>query len=300
MVILGNIITLADAFQLPDLQMLAWHHEGRLNGFLGQPNEYGAFLVIFLPATVALFTLESGTRRFLAAIGALATFVCLLLTFSRGSYVGVFLGLLLGAVFLRKYVPIHLVTSVAIAIGIVSAIAIPLLFFVGFDDEFRDRFSLFGGDTHTMTTGRSTLWLRALSVMSREPISFLTGYGWYSYSSFSEFRLSVHNVYIYYLFNLGVIGLTLFLTTFMATFVKLRQGIAFASGANKSLLVSATIGIFGICVTLNFSEIYATVPLMWAFIGLALRLAISQGDEVKALTSSRNFDRSLPDTDRGL
>ena len=89
LVILGNIITLADAFQMPDLEMLEWHYEGRLNGFLGQPNEFGAFLVIFLPATVALFTVETGIRRIIAAIGVLATFVCLLLTFSRGSYVGV-------------------------------------------------------------------------------------------------------------------------------------------------------------------------------------------------------------------
>jgi len=275
LVMLGNILTFADAFQLPDLQMLRLDGEGRVNGFLGQPNEYGAFLALFFPATVAVFVSESGIRRIVAAIGVLATFLCLLLTFSRGAYVGVALGLLGGTIFLRNYVSVLAVTRIAIAMAIVIAIAIPLLFVAGYENLIVDRISLLSGSVDTVTTGRSTLWLRALSVMREEPVSFLTGFGWNAYDSFEEFRFSIHNSYLNYLFNLGLIGLTLFLTTLLAVLITLRRGIVSASGVAKSFLVAATLGATSICVTMFFAEIYTAGLLMWAFVGLALRLAIA-------------------------
>lgn len=292
MVILGNIITLADAFELLELEMLVWHKEGRLNGFLGQPNEYGAFLVIFLPATLALFVVETGLRRVLAAIGVLTTFVCLLLTFSRGSYVGVVLGSLLGAGFLRKYVPAIVVTRVAIAMVVSVAIVIPLLFVAGFEDEFRDRFSLLGGSADTMTTGRSTLWQRAFSVMLQQPISFLIGFGWNAYDSFREFRLSIHNTYFNILFDLGLIGLTLFLTILSAVLVTLRRGIALASDVTKSFLVAATFGVASICITLFVAEIFVAGLLMWAFIGLSLRMAVETYGECERAAKSVGAERT--------
>jgi O-antigen ligase len=292
LVVLGNILTLADAFQLLDLGMLAWHHEGRLNGFLGQPNEYGAFLVIFLPATVALFIVETGIRRVLAAIGVLTTFVCLLLTFSRGSYVGVILGSLLGAVFLRKYVPLLVVTRVAIAMVVTGAIAVPLLFIAGFDDVFRDRFSLTGGNVDTLTTGRSTLWSRAFSVMLQQPISFLTGFGWNAYDSFREFRLSIHNVYFNHLFDLGLIGLTLFVSTLSAALFTLRRGVEASAGDIKAYLVAVTVGTIGICVNMFSGEVYTTGLLMWAFIGLSLRMAVETYGESERAAKSVGADRT--------
>ena len=232
-VFVGNALTLADAFHMPDLPMLSWHHEGRLNSFLGQPNEFGVFLVFFLPATVALFVVETGIKRFLAGIGVMLGFVCLVLTFSRGSYVGILLGSLFGAVYLRKFVSPIVAVRIGTAMFAIGVIAIPLLFAAGFDGVFRARFSLFGGNTDTLTTGRSTLWLRALSVMAEQPVSFLTGYGWNAYESFKEFRLSVHNTYLNYLFNLGAIGLTLFLMTISAVLVTLRRGLSVATGVRK-------------------------------------------------------------------
>lgn len=289
MVVVSSIITIADAFGVPDLAILEWHSEGRLNGFLGQPNEFGTFLVFFLPATVALFVVETGIRRFFAAIGVLASFVCLLLTFSRGSYVGISLGLLAGAVLLRQYVPMRAVTTSIIALVVVSAIAVPLLFIAGFDEVFRDRFSLLGGDTHTMTTGRSTLWSRALSVMTESPISFLTGYGWNAYDSFREFRLSIHNTYLNYWFNLGLIGLALYLRILWAVIVMLRRGVASASEIDKAFLIATTFGFLGICITIFVAQVFTTDLLMWAFLGLTLRLAVTAEAGQKSTTESVEF-----------
>jgi len=291
MVILSNIVILADAFGVPDLEILDWSREGRLEGFVGQPNQYGAFLAIFLPATLALVIAESGARRVLAAIGAVVSLVCLILTFSRGSYVGVVGGSILAVIFLRKYLSMSVIARVAVALVVVTAIAVPVLYVAGFKDIFLDRFSLTGGDAHTLTTGRSTLWTRAISVMLEQPISFLVGYGWNAYDSFREFRLSVHNAYLNYLFNLGFVGLALFVSVLAAVLVNLRRGVSHASDTMKVYLVAAVFGVTSICVNLLFGEIYNTALLMWAFVGVALRLAVAAYDQQAAFAETDSFER---------
>ena len=272
---LANFVTLADTFRLIDILVLDENYEGRLQGFPGQPNKYGALLSFFFPATIALVLIETGLRRWVAVLGSIATLLCLVLTFSRGSYVGVIFGAVVGAFFLRKYVPLSLVGKTLTVVVLALVISGPVLFLSGYDEIFRDRFAMLGGSAHSVTTGRSTLWLRALLVMAREPMTFLIGYGWQAYDSFSEFRLSVHSVYLNYFFNLGIIGLTLFLTILAATCTNLRRGIASAEGAAKALIVGTTFALISVCGTTIFSEFYGAELLIWSFVGLALRVCVN-------------------------
>lgn len=275
LVMFGNVLTLVDAFGLPDLAILEIHYSGRIQGFIGQPNDYGAFLAFFLPATIALFISEIGFRRVMAGFGVIATFICLLLTFSRGSWVGVILGAVVAAVFLRKYVAARTVTiAVTSAIG-ACAVTVPLLFLTDFGEIFAERLSLLSGDADTVSQGRSTLWLRALSVMMEHPQTFITGYGWNAYGSFREFRLITHNTYLHHLFNIGTIGLTLFVTLLLGVLAELRRAAGAMSGIDRSFVVSAIFGFSALCVCMFFSEIFHGGLLIWAYIGLVLRLTIT-------------------------
>ena len=297
LIMLGNILTLADAFQLPDLEILTLGYDDRIQGFIGQKNQFGAFLAFFLPATLGVFLSEIGIRRIAAGVGVLATFACLLLTFSRGSYVGVVLGALLAGIFLRKHISARTMTRTAIIATVACTAAVPLLFVAGYGDLILDRFSLLSGSVDTVSQGRSTLWLRALSVMTEYPVTFVTGYGWNAYANFSEFRLALHSVYFDYLFNLGLIGLVLFLTTLFGVFVVFRQGVVSASGIARSFLVLATFGVAAVCVAMFFSEVYYAGVLIWAYIGLILRVAIASevngSSRGRRLGSSGDIGRSL-------
>ncbi len=274
LVMLGNAVTLADAFGMPDLGMLAVHYSGRVQGFIGQPNDYGSFLSFFLPATIALFVTEAGFKRFLAGIGVLATFVTLLLTFSRGSWLGVVVGAVAAAFFLRKHISMRAVTLSVTAAIAATVITVPLIFVSGFGEIFMDRLALLSGDAHTLSQGRSTLWLHALSVMMERPETFITGYGWNAYANFREFRLVTHNTYLAYLFNIGLIGLVLFLSTLSGVFTKLRWAVRTMSSDEKPFVTSGIFGFSALCVGMFFTEIFSGGILIWAFIGLILRLAI--------------------------
>lgn len=275
LVMLGNIVTLADVFKLPDLEILELGYQDRIQGFVGQPNEFGGFLALFLPATLGVFLSEIGVRRIVAGIGVLATFLCLLLTFSRGAFVGVVLGALFASVFLRELISVRTAITTAIIAILACVVAVPLLFAVGYGDLLLERLDLGRGSAYEVTQGRSSLWLTALSVMMENPITFVTGYGWNAYYNFRDLRLSMHNTYLNDLFNLGLIGLVLHLTVLFGVFVELRRRIVSASAFARSYLVLAIFGIAGLYVSMNFSDVFYVGVLMWAYIGLVLRVAMA-------------------------
>ena len=67
-----------------------WHglDRGRVFGTLGQADALAAYLVLALPAAVALTLVGRGPGRIAAAVGELLALAALVLTFSRGGYLG--------------------------------------------------------------------------------------------------------------------------------------------------------------------------------------------------------------------
>jgi O-antigen ligase len=115
--------------------------------------------------------------------------------------------------------------------------------------------------------------------MMESPVTFITGYGWNAYGSFREFRLVTHNVYLNHLFNIGTVGLTLFLAIISSVFATTRNAINGLSGEARSFAVSAIFGFFALCVSMFFVEVYMAGILIWAFIGLILRIAVDAHSE---------------------
>ena len=118
-------------------------------------------------------------------------------------------GSLIAIVILRRHL-----SSVVVIRGTAKAllVASAVLLFVGlqFTDMVEERIERTTSDDATqITAGRIDIWSAALSEMNENRMSFLLGNGW------TSFRLIVdkgsHNTYLRILFELGLLGLSIYL-----------------------------------------------------------------------------------------
>jgi O-antigen ligase len=274
-IVLSNVVTIIDTMNIPDLGLLPVPRKGgRFEGFIGQPNEYGLLLSLYIPLCTALFLEVRGKLRLLAGLGVFASILALILTGSRGAYVGTIGGLVVGSIYLRQYVSATTVVRAGAAIGIACVAVVVTSFATGYAHLFLDRFAGLEGNPHVATSGRSSIWMNAIDAMLENPLSFVTGYGFFSYDSDRSYRLATHNIYLYHLYNLGVIGLFLFIGVFRRILSAARLAIAEASGSQRLYLMALVFGLCSFMLAIFFNQYNDMGYLLWATAGAAMRVAM--------------------------
>ncbi len=278
-VLLTNFLTLLDLFNIPNLPFIEVRHDGRVEGLIGQANQYGGFLVFWIPAFVSAFLLSHGPRRVAIGIGVLVSIGLLLLTGSRGAMVGALAGSMIGAVVLRRYLPSRVIIRGTAATVMVTT-AIVLVVAVQFTEMVESRIErTTASDSSMATAGRVDIWSKALSIMADNPESFIYGNGWMT------FRLIVnkgaHNMYLETLFELGAIGLLLYLLLLYVTVNLFRDALRGANGQTRILLLGVTFSFCAVIVSTFFSELYRPWMLIWAYAGLMLRLALIEISDIR-------------------
>ena len=207
-----NVLTLLDVFNIPDLGINNDRSDGRLTGPVKEVNQYGAILIFIIPVTAGLALATRGWLRKMFGVGTLIAFVLLGLTVSRGSFVGLAVGGCFAVFLVRDHLPRGSITkglAATFAVVVIAGVAIAYQNPEGFLQKFNfadvtlDRFS----------SGRILFWRQSLTMMSYWPTSFLTGYGWNAYPTLFLGYGDPHNTYLLYWFNLGIIGLGLYLFT---------------------------------------------------------------------------------------
>jgi O-antigen ligase len=273
--ILGNVVTLIDTFNVPNLGLVdARARDSRFLGFVGEANEYGKFLVLVLPGCVALYVTTTRKVRLLAGIGILTTAIALVLTGSRGAYAGLVAGSIFAAFFLRRIISTQMLVRAGFIAVSIFAFVMAISMMSGYTDVLLERFSRFEGSSHLATSGRSTIWRNAIEAMIENPLSFLTGYGFSSYESSTRFYAATHNMYLNYLYNLGSIGLILFVSIFGQILGAARSVVTYATAGDRPYFVALVFGLFSFLVSLLFSEYHASGYLLWAYLGVAMRMAM--------------------------
>ena len=101
MMVVGNLLTVVDGFNILDLGIIEEREDGRLGGPMGEVNQYGALLAMTLPAVVALYWDQQRTWMPAALIAVLISILALLTTGSRGAIAGIVLGSVWSMFFLR-------------------------------------------------------------------------------------------------------------------------------------------------------------------------------------------------------
>ncbi len=279
LVMFANIVTVIDVYDIPDLGVIqqmgseSLANEGRLKGPIGEPNQYAAFLILFLPAYFALAFERSAAwqSRIVYSIGGGITLVSLLLTGSRGGILGVVLGLCWAAWVLREKVAfgrilrtaVVLVPFVAVIVALVS-IKYEALLFGRLDATFNT------GNAVTASAGRLSIWETGLGVMSRQPESFIAGVGWHSFAPYVG--VVPHNTYLGYLFSLGVFGLAVYVFILNRVISVAKTATLIADGEPRALVAAFTVGFLSLLVAVFFVDLFAPWYFIWAYIGISVRL----------------------------
>ncbi len=273
-VAMSNVITLFDVFNVPDLGIIHERRDGRVSGPLGESNQYGAFMVLFLPSLVATAYDARRWRRIPWVVGMFASIAVLLLTTSRGALVGLLTGILGGGLYLHRYLPkLHLTKTVVHSL--LATVLVLVAVGVQYGDLFYERF-VGKADIENLeyaSSGRTENWTTALSTQAEHPVTFLGGVGWNTYKMMFDGRAS-HNTFLGYLFELGIIGLALFVLLLWAIFKTAKRAVAVAPPESRRELIVFVIGFLSLMAAVTFVNLYKPWFFVWAYAGLMMRVAV--------------------------
>ena len=290
---IGSILTVMDGYNLPNLNVIEVRGDGRVTGPLGEANQYGLFVAMFLPMLVAKAWASKGFERVVFGVGALFTFWVLVLTVSRGAYFALFVGSFVAAIYLKPFLNARFV-RLALAGVLVLVCATILLLGQEYADLIMERTVEAGsrGDAYEMSSGRTWIWASALGLMLDQPLSLITGYGWRTFTDAMGF--APHNTYFGRFFELGVLGLLLFVGLMVAVLRYAKQAIGSGSVERTNLLPALMGFVFGFCVLLVglfFVDLFQAWYFVWAYCGLAMRgmaEALRQSGVSEATTAATN------------
>jgi O-antigen ligase len=248
---------------------------GRVFGMFGHANETGALIACTLPAVIAL----AATSRFrLFWWGAtLISLAVLIMTVSRGAFVAAAIGTMWTLYMCRRYLPMALVIRAGVVggLGLCFVMALVILVEPSIGAVLSDRFlgqstSL---DVDEVSSGRTAIWGAAISLMMREPLTLLTGYGWDSYSVMPV-HYATHNHYLSVWFELGIPGLAAFLFILVYVTRVARRALDSADAQLQPHLIAVVCGMLSLSIALMFGNMINPWPYIWIYIGIGMRVAM--------------------------
>jgi len=194
----------------------------------------------------------------------------LVMTASRGGFVGMIVGCAIGLYLFR-----HLISYNRIA----GWVAGSLLLFVAVMS-----FSEYGGlltervfgqtsniDATEASSGRTEIWANLLYTMFEQPITFVTGFGWNVYWSM-PFRFSPHNHYLASWFNLGLVGLICGSYLIFSAIGRARRASQDAQPPLRGQLIAFVVGGTAVAAAVFFVDLHTPWIYFWMYTGVVMRL----------------------------
>jgi O-antigen ligase len=275
LLVVFNFVTMIDFLNVPNLGLIPERADGRVTGPVREVNQYGSILIFMIPVTAGLAMATSGVLRLIFGMGAGLAGLLLVLTVSRGSYVGFIVGGLAALYLVRDHVRKESIIKGGVIIAIILTISVVALLVLN-PEGFLKKFDLGGATLDRISSGRLDVWTRVLTMMSYWPGSFITGYGWNSYRLLIGIYGDPHNTYLFYWFNLGLIGLGLY--AFIASWV-VRFTVSSLNSVRqeaKPLIIGFIIGFVALHVAIFFVQLYQSWMFIWAITGTILRVIVDE------------------------
>jgi len=273
-VVVANVVTLIDTSGVASIGVVEIGEDGRAQGAIGEQNQYAAFLALFNPALVAMARMSTGWRRNVWWGWVLLSAADLLLTVSRGGFVATIVSTLLGLYLFRQYLPRlrigPIIGGFAVLLLVVAVIASTQYGELLYERVLRQSFS---GNSFDASSGRTETWMRILQDMASQPITFITGFGWDVYIYLGRPYIS-HNHYLGEWFELGLIGIGSYIFIFVRSVRYALQAVAVAEERWRPQLIAFGFGIMGLAIAICFVNLFQAWAYVWAYVGLALRIAI--------------------------
>jgi hypothetical protein len=267
--VFANLATVLDAVKIIDLGYTE-RFDGRTQGAIGESNQYAAYIILFIPGLIAAAVASRGVVRLAWVVGTLISCAALIMTASRGGFVGIAVAAAIGAYLYRRYVSYSRVAG-----WVLGSLVLFVLFMA---------FSKYGGlltervfgqtasmDVTEATSGRSEIWTNLLATMVASPLTFITGFGWDVYWSM-PFRFSPHNHYLSLWFNLGLIGLVTGCWLLFGAMRRARRASLVAQPPVRGHLIAFVIGGIAVSAAVFFVDLHDPWVFFWMYTGVVMRM----------------------------
>jgi putative inorganic carbon (HCO3(-)) transporter len=253
--------------------------EGFNNG-MGS-NELGALEAQFCLFLLGLRAFEK--RRILrwAYLGlALLSGYCVMVSFSRGAYIALLMGWLFLGIVKERVLGLTLLGFLFTWQAIVPN-AVKDRVFMTYDSE--------KGELESSASTRVTLWEDAFEAFTQEPI-FGKGYNTYRFLGRMGGWRDSHNFYVKLIFELGVVGFTIYLTMFWKLY---SVGYRLFRSAKDPFLASLGLGLASWMVCSVFANIFGD---RWNFVQITGYMFAIAGCVVRGLimTEQQKSEEAVP------
>lgn len=281
---------------LPALKALSlgtikpWSESIRVSGLREGPDRLGFLLNVCLMIAVPQLIISKSKRYKVFLIFCICSMLVVLInTMSRSAWVGGFVGIACCSFYSKRIAKVFFITCLVVFVLFV-ALAPDALQQVVFE-----RFKGIVNPMQTQSiTGRESVWNAGVKMFKERP---LIGVGIGSFAALanqygSVLLISPHNIYLFFLSEFGLIGLSMFLFLIFTIITSMIKGFKYISNSvNKFVLVGLFVGLIiyfteGLVVSYQFLEME-----IWALLGLAMA-ALKIFTSEKEKTSSKSFSNN--------
>lgn len=237
----------------------------RMTGSFSGPNLFAGFLVLFMPfLSVSIFSAKKQIFRVGFLLSTMAAALVLVMTGSRGGYIGFVAACSALFFLLSKYRLFRLRRLIVFAAWSLVLIAVLLLLFpnlflvnVGGRFTFEEE-----PDLDVLTKGRFSLWKEGAEAFLVSPVF---GRGWKLFKDF-------HNAFLQSLATLGVVGFGLSVWIYwMMIAVPLRRVATGSWNFQNVLNIGFAAGFIGLMTVMLSVELYYVYNFLFLYAGLVLR-----------------------------
>jgi len=273
LVSIANLFTIAKArgiisFGVPVI------NSDRIEGVFGDANETGTMIACLLPLYVAVILSEKGFRRIFWLVCMIVSVVVIFLGVSRGAQVGLLFGSLWAAYLCRSYITFRVAAkwgSAILAITLIAAIIAGRTYVEIYIHRWTGVYLSSAAD---VSSGRSDIWSRAFTLMMNSPLSFITGFGWDTWTVMG-FTLVAHNYYLSLWFELGLVGVVGFLLILRQLVTTPLATVAVADASDRNFILAFVFSFLILAVGIFFVLLFKPWTYLWPYIGLAMRYTVN-------------------------
>ena len=236
----------------------------RVYSTLENPNVYGEYLLLIIPIIVSLLWTEKGFfKKLFLLICTGITGLALILTFSRGCWLGILFAAFVFLVILDKRF---------IILGVIGILLLPFVL----PDTIINRFMSIGNMQDSSTSYRVYIWMGTLAMLKDYWLSgvgmgitsFNTIYPLYSYNNISAPHS--HNLYLQVIVEYGFVG---FLTMVGVMYNYFKELIISINKKKNIILGGFLSGMFGFLLQSMTDHTwynYRVFLMFWIVIGLSI------------------------------
>jgi len=244
---------------------------GRTTGAFSEPNQFAAYVVMFVPLLAAFFQrTQSKMMEGFYVLSIIAAIYVVLMTGSRGGIVALVVAV--GAYYLLSTKE-RFAKSLMKLVGVYAGLLLVLIVisFLLPAETVDGLISKITGDFENevatdYSSGRFTIWGLALERFLQSP---LFGTGWNTFVRL--FGGNSHNDYVLFLVTTGIIGFSLYLlvyTRLLTSAMQFRRN----STANQSLYNAYIAGLVSVLVAMMFVNIYNPSYFILMYSALIIKL----------------------------